>query len=75
MNDQMNHSWATWKIQNMDDEHYYRMGSWPKEKRPGLFNRIWQLIKNEAVVVACRLETLNHTPYLTMAERCECTEG
>ena len=42
MNNNMNDLWGKWAIQNMDDEHYYRMSTWSEQRKSNLFKHIFQ---------------------------------
>ncbi len=75
MNSPLNDIWGKWKLQNMDDAHYYQMGNWTDQQKPGFFKRFFEAIRKEIIDIGCRLETLNKTPYLTMEQQCECVEG
>lgn len=75
MNNPLMDIWGKWEIQNMDDKHYYQMGNWSDQPKPGLFKRILEAISRELIILGCRLEELNKSPYFALDQRCGCAEG
>jgi hypothetical protein len=74
MNNPNNNIWGSWKIQNLDEAHFYQMGSWTeqKQKSPRLFMRIWEAVNDRLIAIRCRLETFITPAYSAVDQQCSC---
>jgi hypothetical protein len=70
----MNTLWGGWKMQNLDESHYYQMGSWTEEKQqtPRLLGRFRDAVSERFITIRCRLEALIRPAYATMDQQCSC---
>ncbi len=75
MNNPSNDIWGGWKMQNMDDRHYYQLSTWSTERKPGILARVWQALSREWADLVCRVEELARVPESTMNEECGCAEA
>ncbi len=64
----MNNLWGKWAIQNMDDDHFYRMSTWARQKDTRLLEHIIQAISGKYAVLSRRLKSINFATYLSMNE-------
>jgi hypothetical protein len=74
MNNPMNDIWGSWKMQNLDEKHYYRMGSWSNQQahNPRLFVHIWKAMSDRFITIRCRLEALIAPGYSAVDQQCSC---
>jgi hypothetical protein len=74
MNNPTNNLWGSWKMQNLDDEHFYQMGSWPgqKQQTSRFFVRIWDAVSDRFLTIRCRLEAVIIPAYSAADQQCSC---
>jgi len=77
MNNQFNIIWVDWKMQNLDNAHYYQMGTWSElqSAKPGLFARLLEAIRNELIIIRCHLDTMIKPVNVMADQQCRCTEA
>jgi hypothetical protein len=75
MQDPWNNTWGKWKLQNLNDAHFYQMSNTQDDNKPGLFKRIMQVINREWIVLRCRIEALSRSPGFMADQQCECLES
>ncbi|GEM_PF-1151033 len=74
---QFNNIWVTWKMQNLDNAHFYQMGTWYEQQstKSGLFTRLLKIIHKELIIIRCHLLTMIK-PMNVMAEsQSRCVEA
>jgi hypothetical protein len=77
MNSPFNDIWGSWSMQQIDDAHFYQMGTWkePHPTKPGIMIRISEVISKLLIVISCRLEALNKQAYAMSEQQCICAEA
>jgi hypothetical protein len=75
MIDPWNNTWLKWKLENIDEAHYYQISTCSNEQKPGFFKRLFQAIKREWILLRCRFEELTQSPSLMLDQQCECIES
>jgi len=71
MNNNLDVLWGKWTIQNMNDDHFYRMSTWSDQQESTFIKRILQAIRKEFTILQCRIKALTFAPNLSMDQQCE----
>ncbi len=75
MQDPWDYGLANWKLQNIDDVHFYQMSYPQVDKKPGLLARVQLYVRREWIILLCRLQTFTLSPSLMVEQQCDCLEG
>ena len=75
MQDPWDNGLGNWKLQKIDDAHFYQMSYPEKVSKPGIVQRMMKVIDRELVILRCRLATFRLSPTLMVEQQCECLES